>query len=47
MLQSYANRSNSILAPSHLPMPLVLNKAGQVEVSLLKDQVSAMSRIDG
>ncbi|KNB45276.1 hypothetical protein JH06_2313 [Blastocystis sp. subtype 4] len=24
--------------PSHLPMPLVLNKASQVEVSLLKDQ---------
>ena len=26
-------------APSHQPMPLVLNKASPLEVSLLKDQV--------
>lgn len=47
MLQSYANQSISILAPSHLPMPLILNKASQVEVSLLKDQVDTAIIIDG
>ena len=34
-----AVRDDSQIAPTNQPMPIVLNKANQIEVSLLRDQV--------
>lgn len=39
MYSSYFRCGNDNLAPSNQPMPVILNKANQIEVSLLKDQV--------